>query len=60
VNNAFAFGSAAKGGLSLADNASGYTEVRLNTDADAAFEVVIYITDGGTLASAYTAADFIL
>ena len=60
VNEAFVFGSTAKRGLSLFDNASGYTEVRLNTDGDASFEMVIYITDGGTLAASYTAADFLL
>lgn len=59
LNNTFVFGSAGLGGLSVID-AGTDTLVRLNTDNDAAFEVVILIADGGVLASSYTAADFIL
>jgi hypothetical protein len=34
--------------------------VRANTDMDASFEFEILIEDGGILASAYKAVDFIL
>ena len=34
--------------------------IRGNTDRDAGFEFEIVIEDGGVLASAYRAADFIL
>ncbi len=57
VNDAFLFGSAGLGGLSLIDSGTD-TLVRLNTDADAAFESVILIADGAVSASSYTAADF--
>jgi Ca2+-binding RTX toxin-like protein len=57
--DSFFFGSTGLGGLSVIDSGSD-TLVRLNTDNDAAFEVIILIADGGVLASAYTAADFIL
>lgn len=57
VNDSFIFGSTGLGGLSVVDSGTD-TLVRLNTDNDAAFEVVILIADGGVLASAYTAADF--
>ena len=36
------------------------SQVRGNTDGDAAFELVINIDDGGVNANSYTAADFIL
>lgn len=59
VNDSFIFGSTGLGGLSVVDSGTD-TLVRLNTDNDAAFEVIILIADGGVLASAYTAADFLL
>ncbi len=58
-NQAFVFGSTAKGGLSLID-IDGNTLVRGNIDNTAAFEFEILIVDGAIDASAYTAADFIL
>lgn len=58
-DDAFTFGGTGMGHLSLV-NAGGNTLLRGNTDADAAFEVEITIEDGGVLASAYRAADFIL
>ena len=58
-NSAFTFGSTATGGLSLARQGTS-TLVRGNTDADAAFEFAILITDGATAHTSYTAADFIL
>lgn len=59
ANDAFAFGVTTIGGLSVTDSGTD-TLVRLNTDADAAYEIVILIADGATLASSYTAADFVL
>ena len=59
VNDSFVFGSAGLRGLSVVDSGTD-TLVRLNTDNDAAFESVILIVDGAVLASAYTAADFVL
>lgn len=60
-NQAFVFGSVGIGGVSLVnDVGSTDTLVRLNVNATAAFESIIRIKDGATLASAYTAADFIL
>ncbi len=58
-NGAFTFGSTATGGLSLVSQGSS-TLIRGNTDADAAFEFAILITDGATSHTSYTAADFIL
>ena len=59
-NDAFIFGVAvSQGTLSLVDSGTD-TLVQMNTDADAAFEIVILIADGAVLASAYSAADFIL
>ncbi len=58
-DQAFTFGSTATGGLSLVTSGTD-TLLRGNTDSDAAFEFTIKITDGAVLASAYTAADFIL
>ena len=55
----FVFGSVAQGGLSVIDSGLD-TLIRGNTDADAAFEIVIRIIDGAVLASDYTAADFVL
>lgn len=59
LNDAFVFGSVALGGVSLIDQGTD-TLVQLNTDNDAAFEMVILIADGGVTASTYTASDFIL
>ncbi|MGL4311259.1 MAG: calcium-binding protein [Paracoccaceae bacterium] len=58
-NQAFAFGSTGIGGLSLVASGAN-TLVRGNIDNDAEFEITILIEDGAVLASAYTAADFIL
>ena len=60
TQDSFIFGSTGLAGLSIVDDGAGNTLVRLNTNNDAAFEVVIKIVDGGVLFSAYTAADFIL
>lgn len=59
ANEAFVFGSVGKRGLSLIDSGTD-TLVRVNTDADATFELYILIQDGAVTASTYTAADFIL
>ena len=59
-NQGFGFGSTGAGGLSLAEVGNTSTLVRGNTDADAAFEFELIIEDAATVASAYTAADFIL
>jgi Ca2+-binding RTX toxin-like protein len=58
-NQAFIFGGAGAGHISLV-NSGTTTIVNANVDADATFEFVLAIADGGVLASAYTAADFIL
>jgi Ca2+-binding RTX toxin-like protein len=59
-NQVFIFGGAGAGHLSLVNSVGGTTILNANVDADAAFEFVLAIADGGVLASAYTAADFIL
>ena len=59
AQDSFVFGSIALAGLSLIDSGTD-TLVRLNTDNDAAFEVVITIQDGAVLAADYTFDDFIL
>lgn len=59
AQDSFVFGSIALAGLSLIDSGTD-TLVRLNTDNDAAFEMVITIQDGAVLAADYTAADFVL
>jgi Ca2+-binding RTX toxin-like protein len=59
AQDSFVFGSVGLAGLSLIDSGTD-TLVRLNTDNDAAFEVVITIQDGAVLAAAYTVDDFIL
>ena len=59
VNDAFVFGSIGLGGLSVFDSGTD-TLVQMNTDNDAAFEIVILIADGAVLAATYTAADFTL
>ena len=60
TQDSFIFGSTGRAGLSLAEDGSGNTLVQINTNDSAAFEMVIVIADGGTLASSYTASDFIL
>ena len=58
-NQAFAFGTTAKGGVSLVDSGSN-TILRCNTDNDAAFELELALENSGVLASAYQAGDFVL
>ena len=58
-NQSFVFGKTGAGGLSAVDN-NGSTYVRLNVDADAGYELVLWIADGGAGAAHYTPADFIL
>ena len=58
-NQAFVFGGTGIGRVSLV-NSGGNTLVRCNIDGDAAFEFELLIEDGGVLASAYRAGDFIL
>ena len=58
-NQAFAFGGAGVGRVSVVASGSN-SLVRANTDGDAAFEFELLIEDGGILASAYKAGDFIL
>ena len=59
LQDSFLFGQIGLAGLSLIDSGTD-TLVRLNTDNDAAFEVVITIQDGAVLAADYTFDDFIL
>jgi serralysin len=58
-NESFLFGFAGTGGLWMGTLGTD-SVVYGNTDADATAELAIRIADGGALASAYTAADFIL
>ena len=58
-NQAFAFGGAGIGRVSVA-NSGADSLVRCNIDNDAAFEFALLIRDGGVLASAYKALDFVL
>jgi len=58
-NQAFGFGGTGIGRVSLVNDGSN-TLVRCNTDKDAAFELEIVVEDGGVLASAYKALDFVL
>ena len=58
-DQAFTFGGAGKGRLRVIDLA-GSSLVQGNSDGDADFEFTLLIMDGGVLASAYTAADFLL
>jgi Ca2+-binding RTX toxin-like protein len=58
-NQAFAFGSIKRGGISLV-NIDGKTLVRGNTDGDAAFEFAVLIEDGAVAAADYAASDFVL
>lgn len=59
VNDAFVFGSTAKGGVSVIDSGTD-TLVRINTDADVTYEMYILIQDGAVLAADYKAVDFFL
>jgi hypothetical protein len=61
-NQPFVFGGGTTAGhLSLVNSATTTsTLVRGNVDDDTAFEFVLTIEDGGVLASAYKAVDFIL
>lgn len=58
-NQAFIWGGSGIGHLSVVSSGAN-SIVHGNIDGDAAFEVEIVIEDGGVLASAYRAADFIL
>ncbi len=58
-NQNFTFNSVGVAGLSLASDGTD-TLVQLNTDADAEFEMVIRLTDGGVAHTVYVAADFFL
>ncbi|PZO69651.1 MAG: hypothetical protein DI640_15280 [Sphingomonas taxi] len=58
-NQAFVFGGTGTGRVSVVTVGSD-SLVRANTDGDAAFELETLIEDGGLLASAYKAGDFIL
>lgn len=63
-NQAFNFvnngGGGATGTLWVVNIGGGMSQVRGNTDGDAAFELQINIDDGGVNANAYKSADFIL
>jgi serralysin len=58
-NQAFVFGGTGIGRVSAVASGTN-TLIRANTDNDAAFEFELLIEDGGVLASAYKALDFIL
>jgi serralysin len=58
-NQAFAFGGTGIGRVSVV-NVGTDSLVRCNVDKDAAFELELLIEDGGVLAGAYKALDFIL
>ena len=58
-NQAFVFGGTGAGRVSLVNSGSN-TLLRCNVDGDAAFELELLIEDGGILASAYKALDFVL
>jgi Ca2+-binding RTX toxin-like protein len=58
-NQAFVFGGGGTGRVSVVDT-GGSSLIRANTDNDAAFEFELLVEDGGVLASAYKAGDFIL
>jgi Ca2+-binding RTX toxin-like protein len=51
------FGGTGEDRISVVNSGTN-SNVRVNTDADAAFEIVLAIHDGAVTASAYTAADF--
>jgi len=57
-NQTFGFGGTGIGRVSLVNDGSN-TIVRCNTDNDTAFEFELLIEDGGVLASAYRAGDFV-
>lgn len=54
------FGTGPEQGHVWVEDIGGVSHVRANVDSDAAPELDIAIEDGATMASAYTAADFIL
>lgn len=58
-NQSFELGGTGRGHLWLADSGTS-TLLRANNDGDAAPDFELVIQDGATLASAYSAADFIL
>jgi len=58
-NQAFVFGGPGTGRVSVIES-GGSSLVRANTDGNADFEFELLIEDGGVLASAYKAGDFIL
>lgn len=58
-NQSFELGGTGRGHLWLADSGTN-TLLRANNDGDAAPDFELVIQDGATLASAYSAADFIL
>ncbi|PJN94704.1 hypothetical protein CNY89_12925 [Amaricoccus sp. HAR-UPW-R2A-40] len=58
-NQAFLFGGTGIGRISVSTSGTN-SLVQGNTDSDSAFEFAVLIEDGGTLASAYRASDFIL
>ena len=58
-NQAFVFGGTGIGRVSAVTSGTD-TLIRGNTDNDAAFEFALLIEDGGVLASAYRAGDFML
>ena len=60
TQDSFLFNQTGLAGLSIVDDAFGNTLVRMNIDNDPRFEAIALISDGGVLASSYTAADFIL
>ncbi len=60
TQDSFIFGSTGLAGVSLAEDGAGNTLVQINTNNSAAFEMIIVIADGATLATSYTASDFIL
>lgn len=61
-NQAFSFNGTTAGGAGTVwmQNVGADTWLRINVDGDADPEMSVRITDGATLASAYTAGDFLL
>lgn len=59
ANDAFIWGGTGLGRLSVVNDGN-VSVVRGNTDNDGTFELLIRIEDGGVLAAAYNASDFIL
>ena len=58
-NQAFVFGGTGIGRISAVASGAD-TLIRGNVDGDAAFEFALLIEDGGVLAGAYRAIDFVL